>query len=104
MKFALYSRAKALRKGAGWTMSEAVKVDAEALERLYSFDEALIRYDDKFDEALKTFEQNVTSVLGDQPSATQDQNCNKDRQQRIDRRPTRPQDDHGGDDSGRRAQ
>jgi hypothetical protein len=43
---------------------EAVKVDAEALERLYSFDEALVRYDDKFDEALNTFEQNVTSNEG----------------------------------------
>ena len=43
---------------------EAVKVDAEALERIYSFDEALIRYLDKFDEALMTFEQSVTTNEG----------------------------------------
>jgi hypothetical protein len=43
---------------------EAVKIGAEELERIYSFDEALIRYDDKLDEALNTFEQNVTSKEG----------------------------------------
>ncbi len=44
--------------------AEAVKVDSEALERIYSFDEALIRYADKFDEALTTLETNVNSSEG----------------------------------------
>jgi len=44
--------------------SEKIKVDAEALERLYNFDEALIRYCDKLDEALNTLDQNVTSNEG----------------------------------------
>jgi hypothetical protein len=43
---------------------DAVKVGAEELERIYSFDEALIRYDDKFDEALNTFDTSVTSKEG----------------------------------------
>jgi hypothetical protein len=42
--------------------AESIKIDAEALERLYSFDEALIRYLDKFDEALNSYEQSVTAV------------------------------------------
>ena len=37
----------------------AVKIDEQALERLYSFDEAQIRYVDKFDEALAQFETAV---------------------------------------------
>ncbi len=44
--------------------AEAVKVGAEELERIYSFDEALIRYADRFDEALTTLETNVTSNEG----------------------------------------
>ena len=40
------------------------KLDAEELERLYSFDEALIRYNDKFDEALDTLEQAASSNEG----------------------------------------
>jgi len=43
---------------------DAVKVGAEELERIYSFDEALIRYTDKFDEALNTFSTSVTSKEG----------------------------------------
>lgn len=46
----------------GW--GEAIKVDDEALERIYSFDEALIRYADKFDEALTTLETNVANKEG----------------------------------------
>jgi hypothetical protein len=37
----------------------AVKIDEEALERLYSFDEAQVRYVDKLDEALNQFEEAV---------------------------------------------
>jgi hypothetical protein len=44
--------------------AESIKIDAEALERLYSFDEALIRYLDKFDEALNAYEQSVSSGEG----------------------------------------
>lgn len=44
--------------------AEAVKVGAEELERLYSFDEAQIRYLDKFDEALDAYDQSVTSGEG----------------------------------------
>jgi len=43
---------------------DAVKVGAEELERIYSFDEALIRYTDKFDESLNTFSTSVTSKEG----------------------------------------
>ncbi len=43
---------------------EAVKVDEEALERIYSFDEALIRYADQFDEALNALDQAVTANQG----------------------------------------
>lgn len=56
-------RVKAAAPGySGW--GEAVKVDEEALERIYSFDEALFRYADQFDTALATLEQNVTSGEG----------------------------------------
>ncbi len=56
-------RVKAAAPGySGW--GEAVKVDEEALERIYSFDEALFRYADQFDTALNTLEQNVTSGEG----------------------------------------
>jgi hypothetical protein len=37
----------------------AIKVDSEALERLYSFDEAQIRYADRLDEALDQLEEAV---------------------------------------------
>jgi hypothetical protein len=42
----------------------AVKIGAEELEKLYSFDEAQIRYVDKFDEALATLDQAVKSKEG----------------------------------------
>lgn len=44
--------------------AEAVKVDAEALERIYSFDEALVRYLDRFDDALNTLEASASSGEG----------------------------------------
>lgn len=43
---------------------DAIKIDEEALDRLYSFDEALVRYLDKFDTALDALEQNVNSGEG----------------------------------------
>ncbi len=64
MKLQTYrDRVKAAASGYSG-FGEAVKVDAEALERIYSFDEALIRYLDKFDEALNTFDQSVTGNEG----------------------------------------
>lgn len=36
---------------------EAVKIGAEEMEKLYSFDEAQVRYVEKFDEALTALEQ-----------------------------------------------
>ncbi len=42
----------------------AVKIDTEELEKLYSFDEAQIRYVDKFDDALATLDQNVKAKEG----------------------------------------
>jgi hypothetical protein len=44
--------------------AESVKVGAEELERVYSFDEALIRYLDKFDEALNAYDQSIASDEG----------------------------------------
>ncbi len=43
---------------------EAVKVDEEALERLYNFDEAQIRYADQFDNALNVLEVAINSGEG----------------------------------------
>jgi len=42
----------------------AIKVNEPELEKLYAFDEAQIRYVDRFDEALTQFEQSVTSNEG----------------------------------------
>ncbi len=42
---------------------EAVKVEAEELERIYSFDEALIRYIDKFDAALDALDQSAHAAM-----------------------------------------
>jgi hypothetical protein len=42
----------------------ALKVGDEELERLYSFDEAQIRYVDRLDKELETFEQAVTQQTG----------------------------------------
>jgi hypothetical protein len=39
----------------------AVKIDEEALDRLYSFDEAQIRYVDRLDEELNKLEEAVKS-------------------------------------------
>jgi hypothetical protein len=44
--------------------AEAVKVGSEELERIYSFDEALIRYADRFDEALNVLDQSVSKNEG----------------------------------------
>ena len=42
----------------------AMRVDDEELQKLYSFDEAQIRYADRFDEALSTLEQAISSKEG----------------------------------------
>ncbi len=42
----------------------AVRIGEEELEKLYSFDEAQIRYVDRFDEALAALEQAVNSKEG----------------------------------------
>lgn len=56
-------RVKAAAPGySGW--GEAIKVEEEELERLYSFDEALMRYAGQFDTALDALEQSVTSNEG----------------------------------------
>jgi hypothetical protein len=43
---------------------ESVKVDSEELERIYAFDEALIRYLDQIDEAVKKLDDAATSKTG----------------------------------------
>ena len=43
---------------------DAVKVDEEALDRLYNFDEAQIRYADQFDNALNVLEVAINSGQG----------------------------------------
>lgn len=43
---------------------EAVKVEADELERLYSFDEAQIQYVDQFDEAIQSLRNAVQSNEG----------------------------------------
>ncbi len=59
----LHDRVKAAAPGySGW--GEAVKVDEEALERIYSFDEAMTRYVAQYDAALEAFEQSVKSSEG----------------------------------------
>ncbi len=42
----------------------AVKIDDEALERIYAFDEAMIRYVDQLDDALNTLQTAVDSSDG----------------------------------------
>ncbi len=44
--------------------AEAVKIGDEELNRLYSFDEALIRYVDKIDAALDKLDESVSSNEG----------------------------------------
>ena len=43
---------------------EAIKVEADELERLYSFDEAQVRYADRFEAALDEFETAISSKEG----------------------------------------
>ena len=43
---------------------EAIKIGPEEMEKLYSFDEALIAYADKFDGALNTLAKAVTDKTG----------------------------------------
>lgn len=43
---------------------EAIKVEAEELERLYSFDEAQVRYADRFSTALDQLETAITNKEG----------------------------------------
>ncbi len=43
---------------------EAVKIGSEELEKIYSFDEAQIRYVDRFDEALSALVQAVKDKTG----------------------------------------
>lgn len=63
-KLQLYlDRVKAAAPGYS-AFNESIKVGTEELEKLYSFDEAQIRYVDKFDEALTTLDQAVKSKEG----------------------------------------
>lgn len=56
-------RVKAAAPGYSGFM-EAVKIEAEELERLYSFDEAQLRYADRFAEALDALESAISSNSG----------------------------------------
>jgi hypothetical protein len=66
-------RVKAATPGYSGFM-EAVKVDTEELERLYSFDEAQIRYTDRLDEAL-----DALSTAADNNEGVDDAIANLDR-------------------------
>ena len=56
-------RVKAAAPGYSGFM-EAVKVDSEELERLYSFDEAQLRYADRFGEGLDALETAISNNEG----------------------------------------
>lgn len=56
-------RVKAAAPGYSGFM-EAIKVDSAELERLYNFDEAQIRYADRFTEALNTLETAIDNNEG----------------------------------------
>lgn len=56
-------RVKAAAPGYSGFM-EAVKVDAEALEKLYAFDEAQMRYADRFEDTLNILEDAVNKREG----------------------------------------
>jgi hypothetical protein len=56
-------RVKAAAPGYSGFM-EAVKVDTEELERLYSFDDAQVRYADRFGEALDALATAISSKTG----------------------------------------
>jgi hypothetical protein len=59
----LHDRIKAAAPGyAG--MDDAIKIQEAELDKLYSFDEAIVRYVDKFDEGLNTLEQAASSKSG----------------------------------------
>jgi hypothetical protein len=58
-----HDRVKAAAPGYS-AMWAAVKIGSEELEKIYSFDEAQIRYVDKFDEALTTLEKAAADVQG----------------------------------------
>jgi hypothetical protein len=45
-------------------LDDAVKIDTAELDKFYSFDEALLRYVDKFDTALDALEQAANSKTG----------------------------------------
>ncbi|MCK6577677.1 MAG: hypothetical protein L6Q98_06185 [Anaerolineae bacterium] len=55
-----HDRVKAAAPGYSGFM-EAVKVEADDLERIYAFDEALVRYADRFAEALEALDSAVTA-------------------------------------------
>lgn len=56
-------RVKAAAPGYSGFM-EAIKVEADELERLYSFDEAQVRYADRFDTALDELETAISNKEG----------------------------------------
>lgn len=58
-----HDRIKAAAPGYSGFM-EAVKVDSEELEKLYSFDEAQIRYADQFEDALRALSDAVEADSG----------------------------------------
>jgi hypothetical protein len=45
-------------------LDDEIKIREAELDKLHSFDEALVRYVDKFDESLNTLEQAVNSRTG----------------------------------------
>lgn len=59
----LHDRVRAAAPGyAG--LDDEIKIREAELDKLYSFDEALVRYVDKFDDALNTLEQAAGSKTG----------------------------------------
>jgi hypothetical protein len=59
----LHDRVRAAAPGyAG--LDDEIKIEEAELDKLYSFDEALARYIDKFDEVLNTLEQAASSNSG----------------------------------------
>lgn len=56
-------RVKAAAPGYSGFM-DAIKVDAEALERIYAFDEAQVRYADRFDDTLNLLEDAINKNEG----------------------------------------
>jgi len=54
--------------------ASAVKVDDEALERIYAFDEAQVRYIEQIDAALDALEQAVARVVEPEPITQNEEN------------------------------